>query len=90
MIRVNLIGGTEKRAAGAGGSKRSGPPSDRLPLLWAVILLGTLVGGYLWWSGLRTEATRLEVGITTAEARRLSTRMPCTKSAERLSRTESP
>jgi type IV pilus assembly protein PilN len=70
MIRVNLIGRTGKQATGSGGSRKSGPPSDRLPLLWGLILVGALVGGFLWWSGLRTERTRLEVEISTAEARR--------------------
>ena len=70
MIRVNLIGRTGKQAAGSARSKRTGQSADRLPILWAVILLGALIGGYLWWSGLRTEAVRLEVEISTGEARR--------------------
>lgn len=43
---------------------------DPLPIIWAVVLLGALAGGYFWWSSLTGESARLDSGIAAAEAER--------------------
>lgn len=70
MIRVNLIGQPRRQPGKAGGGKGPKRSFESLPILWAAVLLGAVVVGYLWWSGLRSEAARLDVSIRTAEARR--------------------
>jgi Tfp pilus assembly protein PilN len=70
MIRVNLIGRSATPAASSGRKKKSERSFQPLPVLWIAILIGSLLGGYLWWSSLRRESVRLEVAISTAEARR--------------------
>lgn len=68
MIRVNLIGHTSKPARGPGrAAKASGRSTDFLPVVWGLVLLGALAGGYFWWSGLRSEAERIAGDIQTAE-----------------------
>lgn len=74
MIRVNLVG----RAAGGGKAARKAGRAPRvrdrqtnpLPVLWALVLLGTVAGGYLWWSSLTARSAQLAADIATAEAER--------------------
>jgi Tfp pilus assembly protein PilN len=67
MIRVNLIGRTNKPARGAGrGSRPSAGSFDALPMVWGLLLLGTLAVGYFWWSGLRSESARIALETQTA------------------------
>jgi Tfp pilus assembly protein PilN len=66
MIRVNLSG-TPKKKAGKAAAKSSGP-SNFLPIVHLVILVGATVFGYLWYSRLTTESADLAQQITNKEA----------------------
>jgi Tfp pilus assembly protein PilN len=76
MIRVNLIGrASGKPARGPGraprsGGRTSGKSMDPLPVIWALLLLGALGGGYFWWSMVTGESARLDSEIAAAEAER--------------------
>lgn len=43
---------------------------DPLPVIWALVLLAALGGGYFWWSMVTGESVRLDTEIATAEAER--------------------
>jgi Tfp pilus assembly protein PilN len=66
MIRVNLSG-TAKRKIGKATSKSSGP-SSMLPVVHLLIMVGTAVAGYLWYSQLNNQSTKLASQITAKEA----------------------
>jgi len=67
MIKVNLSGSQKKtatKATAAAVSKRpSGGPSKAMPLLHLMIVLGTAVAGYSWYSGLTSESANLSARI---------------------------
>jgi len=58
MIRVNLAGIPKKKAAKA--AAKSGGPSNLLPIVHLLIIVGVAVGGYLWYSGLATQSASLD------------------------------
>jgi Tfp pilus assembly protein PilN len=68
MIKVNLSGKQQqqqqKKPVAKVASKPSAGPSSILPLLHLVIVVGTAVGGYMWYSGLSSESTALSNRIT--------------------------
>lgn len=66
MIRVNLAG-TPKRKSGKAAAKSAGP-SNFLPVIHLLIMVGATVGGYLWYSQLTTKSTDLAQQIATREA----------------------
>jgi len=66
MIRVNLAG-TPNKKTGRAAAKPAGP-SNLLPVVHVLIMIGTLVGGYLWYSQLNTESTNLAQKIAAKEA----------------------
>jgi Tfp pilus assembly protein PilN len=66
MIRVNLAG-TSNKKGGRSAAKAAGP-SNLLPAVHVLIMVGTLVGGYLWYSQLNTQSTDLAQKITAKEA----------------------
>lgn len=65
MIRVNLAGTSRKKVAKAA---KSAGPSKILPMLHLLLMLGTLVGGYLWYSSLSTQTAELDTQIAAKEA----------------------
>jgi len=71
MIRVNLMGRASQPRRGTGrGAKAAGSGTDRLGLLWVLVLLAAVATGYFWWSGLVAEGRQLDADIQAAEARR--------------------
>jgi Tfp pilus assembly protein PilN len=66
MIRVNLSG-TQKKRVGKASAKSSGP-SSILPVVHLLIMVGTTIAGYLWYSQLTGQQTDLAQQITTREA----------------------
>ena len=66
MIRVNLAG-TPKKKAGKAAAKSAGP-SNFLPVIHLLIMVGAAVAGYLWYSQLTTKSTDLAQQITVKEA----------------------
>ncbi len=67
MIRVNLSGAPKKQAA-KGRSLSFQMPTNGLPILWVVIILGIAIYGYTWYSGLTAETADLGTRIASAEA----------------------
>ena len=65
MIRVNLSGAPKKAAGRKGLSIQL--PANALPVLWVVIILGTALYGYTWYSGLSSETADLAIRIASAE-----------------------
>jgi Tfp pilus assembly protein PilN len=59
MIRVNLSGKQKKAVAKVATVAAPRTPSNVLPLLYLVILVGTAVGGYLWYNSLITQSSDL-------------------------------
>jgi len=59
MIRVNLSGKQKKAVAKAAAASAPRTPSNALPLLHLLILVGTAVGGYLWYNSLNSQAENL-------------------------------
>src|SRR6185295_1422934 len=66
MIRVNLAG-TPKKKSGKAAAKSAGP-SNLMPLVHLLILVGTAVAGYLWYSQLTTKQADLNQQITEKDA----------------------
>jgi Tfp pilus assembly protein PilN len=65
MIRVNLAG-TPKKKAGKSAAKSAGP-SNFLPVIHLLIMIGATVGGYLWYSHLNSKSMDLAQQITAKE-----------------------
>jgi Tfp pilus assembly protein PilN len=65
MIRVNLAG-TKKKLVKA--AARSAGPSKTLPILHLALMIGTAVGGYLWYSSVTNKTAELEQQILAKEA----------------------
>jgi type IV pilus assembly protein PilN len=59
MIRVNLSGSQKKAAVKPVATRGPSGPSNILPVLHLLILVGTAVGGYFWYSNLTSESARL-------------------------------
>lgn len=70
MIRVNLAGTARKKTKKA--AAKSGKPSGLLPVLHLLLMIGTVAGGYLWYSSLNTQSTDLAAKIVAKEAERKS------------------
>jgi Tfp pilus assembly protein PilN len=64
MIRVNLAG-TKKKLVKA--AARSAGPSKTLPILHLALMIGTAVGGYLWYSSLTNKTAELGQQIVAKE-----------------------
>jgi Tfp pilus assembly protein PilN len=69
MIRVNLAGTAKKKVVKAA---RSAGPSKALPMLHLLLMIGTAVGGYLWYSNLSAQTAELAVQISAKEAEQKS------------------
>jgi hypothetical protein len=65
MIKVNLTGVPKKKAFAP--AARSTNPSNILPVLHLAILAAALVGGYIWYSNLRTQTEQLAASIQQRE-----------------------
>jgi Tfp pilus assembly protein PilN len=68
MIKVNLSGTARKKVA----KKRAtlAMPTSAMPFVLAAIVLGSAVGGYLWYSGLSSQNADLDSKIQQAEAQK--------------------
>jgi Tfp pilus assembly protein PilN len=66
MIRVNLAGTSKKKLVKA--AARSAGPSKTLPILHLALMIGTAVGGYLWYSSLSNRTAELEQQTIAKEA----------------------
>jgi Tfp pilus assembly protein PilN len=65
MIKVNLIGTERKKTARAGTGLAV--PVGLTPILLIAIVLGSAVGGYLWYSGLAHQTADLNERISAGE-----------------------
>jgi Tfp pilus assembly protein PilN len=65
MIKVNLVGAGRKKAK---ARSQVALPTSFAPVLLILIIAGTLVGGYLWWSRLTAQSAELEMKKQQAEA----------------------
>src|SRR5215470_7055788 len=63
MIKVNLAGSQKKTVAKAPTRSKPAGPSNAMPLLHLVIIVGTAVAGYFWYSGLTSESAELSSRI---------------------------
>jgi Tfp pilus assembly protein PilN len=66
MIRVNLAGTAKKKVVKA--AARAAGPSKSLPMLHLLIMIGAVIGGYLWYSSLSTKTADLTAQIAAKEA----------------------
>lgn len=66
MIRVNLAG-TPRKKTGKAAAKAAGP-SNILPIIHLLIMVGTTVAGYLWYSQLNTKSMDMAQQISAKEA----------------------
>ena len=67
MIKVNLVGTSRKKAKV--GLKISAPP-NALPIVLVLIVVGSVVGGYLWYSSVTGRSDELTTRIAQLEAQR--------------------
>jgi type IV pilus assembly protein PilN len=63
MIRVNLSGKQKKAVAKAATAAVPRSPSNALPVLHLLILVGSAIGGYLWYSNLTSQSENLSTRI---------------------------
>jgi Tfp pilus assembly protein PilN len=73
MIRVNLAGGPKKQSTKSSrgfGSSSMSLPVNLLPVLLIAIVVGTVAGGYLWYSGLSSSIVDLDSRIAQATAQK--------------------
>ena len=68
MIRVNLVGSAARKKVSK--AKSAAGPSNLLPVVLVAIVLGTLGGGYYWYSSLTTQLADLSNSIGQAEAQK--------------------
>jgi Tfp pilus assembly protein PilN len=68
MIKVNLAGTARKKTVKAGS--KLAMPTSAMPFLLAAIVLGTALGGYLWYSSLSSRSAELDSQIQQAEAQK--------------------
>jgi Tfp pilus assembly protein PilN len=59
MIKVNLAGSQKKTAAKATAASKAARPSNAMPLLHLVIVVGAAAAGYFWYSSLTSESAEL-------------------------------
>jgi Tfp pilus assembly protein PilN len=73
MIKVNLSGRQKKAATKAPAVSKPARPSNVMPLLHLVILLGTAAAGYFWYSSLTSQSAALStrIGALQEEERKL-------------------
>jgi Tfp pilus assembly protein PilN len=69
MIKVNLIGTSRKKIA-KGGAAKAAVPTNAMPLVLALIVIGTIAGGYLWYSSLTAQSADLDQKIASAQAQK--------------------
>jgi Tfp pilus assembly protein PilN len=71
MIRVNLAGTAKKKVVKA--AARAAGPSKTLPMLHLLIMIGTALGGYYWYSSLsqKTEDLTSQIAAKEAEQKKL-------------------
>jgi Tfp pilus assembly protein PilN len=65
MIRVNLAG-TPRKKTGKAAAKAG--PSNVLPIVHLLLMIGTTIAGYLWYSQLTTRSADLAQQISAKEA----------------------
>src|SRR5688572_13624485 len=70
MIKVNLVGAARKKSAKAGPSLAL--PTSATPIFLILIVLATVIGGYLWYSGLSGQLADLDSKIQQAEAQKVA------------------
>ena len=63
MIRVNLSGKQKKAVAKAATAAVPRSPSNALPVLHLLLLVGSAIGGYLWYSNLTSQSENLSTRI---------------------------
>jgi Tfp pilus assembly protein PilN len=68
MIKVNLIGASRKKTKTAG--VKFSAPSSVLPIVLALIVFGSALGGYLWYSSVAGRNEDLVTRIAQLEAQR--------------------
>jgi len=69
MIKVNLIGSSRKKVAKSGRSQVK-VPTNVLPLVLLIIVVGTAAGGYLWYANLMAQSADLDSKIAAAQAQK--------------------
>jgi Tfp pilus assembly protein PilN len=67
MIKVNLVGTSRKKTNT--GIKFSAP-ANALPIVLVLIVIGSMAGGYLWYSSVTTQSNELTTRIAQLEAQR--------------------
>src|SRR5262245_36208769 len=77
MIKVNLVGASRKKAgkrsSGGGGGGRGfkiAMPTSIMPLICLLVVVGSIVGGYLWYSQLAGQSSTLDTKISSLQAQK--------------------
>ena len=64
MIKVNLVGATKRKPVKVGGGPKLQLPTNVLPVVLFLIVVGTAIGGYMWYSSLTTQNAELDSSIS--------------------------
>jgi Tfp pilus assembly protein PilN len=70
MIKVNLVGATKRKPVKVGGGPKLEVPTNLLPIVLFLIVVGTAVGGYMWYSSLSTQTANLDATISNLQAQK--------------------
>ena len=70
MIKVNLVGATKRKPVKVGGGSKLQLPTNVLPVVLFLIVVGTAVGGYMWYSSLSTQNAELDSSISNLQAQK--------------------
>jgi Tfp pilus assembly protein PilN len=71
MIKVNLVGTTKRKPVKiSGAGPRIEVPTNVLPIILFLIVVGTAVGGYMWYSSLSTQNATLDATIGNLQAQK--------------------
>ena len=70
MIKVNLVGAAAKRKPVKVGGPKLEVPTNVLSIVLFLIVVGTAVGGYMWYSSLSTQNAELDSTISNLQAQK--------------------
>ena len=70
MIKVNLVGATKRKPVKVGGGPKLQLPTNVLPVVLFLIVVGTAIGGYMWYSSLTTQNAELDSSISNLQAQK--------------------
>jgi Tfp pilus assembly protein PilN len=70
VIKVNLIGESRKKSNGSAARFTIAMPKSAMPLVLGLVVAGSALGGYLWYSSLSGSLAELDSQIASAQAQK--------------------